>query len=316
VSAAPRSPLRYPGPVMHAPLRLALTLLLLLGSACARRAPGQGVGYITPLAWEAIAPKSGSPVYLLGSIHVGSSDMGRLHPAITNAYARANELVVEVDLKADAAKMSAAYAARAYLPAGEQLTDQIAPTTWQQLEAYLGERGVDPEPFLGMKPWAVMLRLAGMQFTKEGYQAEYGIDQVFLRAAGDKPIVALESYELQLDLYDGFPFDVQEMMLLDFLDPEDPYQTNALIDAWRFGDEQAFVDLLFPRAERWQPYQERFFFERNEAMAAQLSELCRDGRSRFVVVGVGHMVGPRGIPALLADRGFRVRRIGVATAAP
>jgi len=39
---------------------------------------------------------------------------------------------------------------------------------------------------------------------------------------------------------------------------------------------------------------------------AALSEAGID----FVVVGVGHMIGPRGIPALLAAQGFRVERIG------
>lgn len=268
--------------------------------------------YITPLAWSAIDRSSGAPLTLLGSIHIGTADMGELHPSITAAYEQASELVVEVDLDADRPTMARAYAERAYLPQGERLEDRIDPGTWQRLQDYLAARSIDPAPLAGMKPWAVMLRLAGSQFAKEGYPAEFGVDRRFLlAAAGDKPIVALETYALQLDLYDGFPPDVQEMMLRDFLDPQDPYHTAALIEAWQRGDEQAFLDLIFPTAVEWQAYQERFFFERNEHMAERLAELSRDGRSRFVVVGVGHMVGPRGIPALLDDRGFELRRLGV-----
>lgn len=284
----------------------------LLATACAGPAPAPRPAYLTPLAWEAVEPVTGSPLYLLGSIHVGTPDMGRLHPAITEAYARSNELVVEVDLDDRRDAMAAVYARRAYLPAGERLPDRLSAETWQRLQRYLDEHGLDPEPFLPLKPWAVMLRLAGMQFERSGYPARYGVDRRFLSNADDRPVVALETYELQLDLYDGFPESVQEMMLRDFLQPEDPYQTRALIDAWRFGNERAFLDLLFPESDRWEIYRERFFFERNENMARRLTELARDGRTRFVVVGVGHMVGPRGIPALLADRGFRVRRIGTA----
>ena len=53
-------------------------------------------------------------------------------------------------------------------------------------------------------------------------------------------------------------------------------------------------------------------------MAARLVELAGDGQTRFVVLGAGHMVGPKSIPAHLAEQGFAVERIrvGAASAAP
>jgi len=44
-------------------------------------------------------------------------------------------------------------------------------------------------------------------------------------------------------------------------------------------------------------------------MTQRLAELARDGKTRFTVLGVGHMLGPRGIPSLLCDRGFEVHRV-------
>jgi uncharacterized protein YbaP (TraB family) len=44
-------------------------------------------------------------------------------------------------------------------------------------------------------------------------------------------------------------------------------------------------------------------------MTQRLASLSRDGRLRFAVVGVAHLVGERGIPALLLDYGFRVERV-------
>ena len=43
----------------------------------------------------------------------------------------------------------------------------------------------------------------------------------------------------------------------------------------------------------------------------KLDELTGDGKTRLVVLGAGHMLGSRGIPAQLAERGYRVRRIEV-----
>ena len=57
-------------------------------------------------------------------------------------------------------------------------------------------------------------------------------------------------------------------------------------------------------------FYERVFFERNRNMVAQLLELAPDGRTRFVVLGAGHMVGEEGVPALLGRRGYRVTSVG------
>ena len=45
-------------------------------------------------------------------------------------------------------------------------------------------------------------------------------------------------------------------------------------------------------------------------MANRLAELGGDGKTRFVVLGAGHLVGDRGLPALLSRRGYRVSRVG------
>jgi uncharacterized protein YbaP (TraB family) len=295
----------------HAAGRCALAGVVALAvAACAGRAP-EPEPYLTPLAWEARSPQHPGSVYLLGSIHVGARQSRRLHPDIVAAWGRADELVVEVDLDASAPEMPAVWAQRAYLAEGERLSELVSPDTWERLSAWLEARGEDPDDYESLKPWAVLLRLARLEFAREGYPAEHGVDRRFLdAAAGTKPVVALESYRFQLDLYDGFPFEVQEMMLRDLLEPESPFETRALVDAWSRGDEGAFLRLIFPETERWKVYRERFFFERNERMARKLGDLAVDGKTRFVVVGVGHMIGPRGIPALLADQGFRVERIG------
>jgi uncharacterized protein len=54
---------------------------------------------------------------------------------------------------------------------------------------------------------------------------------------------------------------------------------------------------------------EHLVYRPNEEMAQRLFEMAIDGKVRFVAVGILHLVGERGIPALLAQRGFRVSRL-------
>ena len=50
----------------------------------------------------------------------------------------------------------------------------------------------------------------------------------------------------------------------------------------------------------------RLISDRNRRWADVLAQRLNDGGEAVVVVGVGHLLGPGGLPALLQARGFRV----------
>ena len=79
------------------------------------------------------------------------------------------------------------------------------------------------------------------------------------------------------------------------------------------GDEERLHQKVFRPLElssKLDSFYERFFFERNRNMAGQRGELAEDGKTRFVVLGTGHMIGAQGTPALLGRRGYRVSTLG------
>jgi hypothetical protein len=49
--------------------------------------------------------------------------------------------------------------------------------------------------------------------------------------------------------------------------------------------------------------------DRNARWVTRLSAMLAQHRTYFVTVGAGHIAGPRGLPALLAARGYRVEQI-------
>jgi hypothetical protein len=127
-------------------------------------------------------------------------------------------------------------------------------------------------------------------------------------------VVALETAEQQIDALDGLPLSIQDYMLRDMLERNADFSaaTEEMMEAWQRGDERMLEMLVFDPVEQnsdFEAFYETIFFQRNELMSERLITLARDGKTRFVVLGAGHLLGSRGIPALLCAEGFDVERV-------
>jgi hypothetical protein len=275
-----------------------------------------------PLMWRADQRDHGGVLYLFGSIHFEIESAPEFAAEIEAAYADSDELVVEINTSDDAGpEFATGLDGRGFLEPPTKLADVLSPPTLERLEQYLSERGLPLSFVEGMKPWYVTNLLVLMELREGGYEAEHGVDRHFIQRSSGKPIVELETASEQLDLLDRLPMRIQESMLWDALNRSSDFDraTDQLIEAWRRGDEVTLQELVFRPVRDdadFEMFYDSIFFRRNEAMARRLAELASDGKIRFAVVGAGHMLGPRGIPSLLCDRGFEVRRVSGGSRAP
>jgi uncharacterized protein YbaP (TraB family) len=307
------------GRTQRRPLRVAA---LALAAACATPPPpappaASPEPAVTPTLWSAQPDGAREPLfYLLGSIHVGDPRMHDLGEEVERAYRRAEELVVEADVSrvdlSEARLMMQRYGG---IPAPERLRDRISPATWDLLQEYLAQQQLPADAFDSIAPWLVATSIAVVQFRALGFREELGVDRLFTeRATADRlPIVELESAEQQFALFGNLSPELQDLMLRDTLERtrEVPNEATLLMEAWARGDDAELEAIALgplERAPEFEPFYERVLFERNERMAARLAQLALDGRVRLVVIGAGHMLGQRGIPSLLAARGFEIRK--------
>jgi hypothetical protein len=133
-------------------------------------------------------------------------------------------------------------------------------------------------------------------------------------ARGTKPIIELETAEEQLQVFSELPEPVQHQMLRDhLLRMEDREKgLDRLVAAWNAGDAEALAAELFKREQddsAVRPLYEKLFYERNTRMAGKVEQLLARSGVWFVVVGAGHVVGPRGLVELLRKHGYRVRQL-------
>ena len=270
----------------------------------------------TPLVWRATAP-GGGVAYLMGSVHLTREHIHNFGSVANAAWQASQELVVEVDVSLlspqDMAALSARYGS---IRPPRSLRDELSDHSWQQLSAYLASRGIAEELVSGWKPWFVYFVIVQTELARAGFKTDEGVDRMFIEAAvaANRPITALETAASQLQIFDNLPDSLEELLLQDSLGRVDDFaaEADALIEAWRVGDEDELQSLVFqPLAEvpELQVFYDLVFFQRNRQMAGRLHQLAKDGKSRFVLVGAGHMVGEQGIPTLLAERGWQVERV-------
>jgi len=255
-------------------------------------------------------------MFLVGSVHLAQSGALSVPPAMKAAFALSDELVVEVDVTAvDAEKLRQFIQEHGLLPEGQRLLQQLEPETAKLLTETAERLGTPMEGWDRMRPWVVAMTLPALASRDASTAPGPGVDLLFLaNARSTKPIVELETAETQLQVFAGLPEPVEERMLRDHLLHLGELRgaLERLEAAWNAGDAEALEAEVF-RQERedpeLRPLYEKLFYERNVRMAEKLGELLAQQRVYCVVVGAGHVVGPRGLVALLRKQGHRVRQL-------
>ncbi|MEE4661597.1 MAG: TraB/GumN family protein [Halieaceae bacterium] len=288
---------------------LALGLLL---AATTLPAPDARAAGDRLLFWEVALPDA--TVYLLGSMHLASADVYPLRPEIMQAWERADSLVVELDITGPRAlEIQVAMLERGRYPAGRTLQDDLSPETWRRLSDRLEANGLPAPMMQALKPGLVVTTLSTLELVKLGLDPEQGIDRYFLALArGNKPVLELETVERQLDVLLDVP--EPELLVAQTLGQLDELDTimQRLIDRWKAGDGPALAKLVIEDELAAHPeyatLHKRMFDDRNREMTERIMALQGAGDTLFVVVGAGHLVGERGIIALLTRRGYAPRQ--------
>jgi len=264
--------------------------------------------------WKATSNET--TIHLLGSVHVGSSDMYPLAPVITTAYETADTLVVEVN--ADDEQLGAAtkkLLALGRYDDGTTLQDNISTETWEKLSKVAARKKLNLDTLKTQKPWMITLALAQLMIRDSGFSPKLGIDRYFIIGAKNKkPILELESADEQIALLSQFSKLEQDKLLLQTLNELDqgPQYFKEMIAAWQNGDAQKLHQLTtrdIDSEPAFKAIYNALFTQRNHSMATKIDQLVQTGGSYFVIVGSGHMVGSEGIVQLLKNKGYELTQL-------
>ncbi len=315
-----KSKLKRINGVTYAPIRVvgdaagyevrwdAKTRTVVLVSKATETAQTGGRGFM----WE--VESNGNTVYLVGSMHIADDSFYPLRPEFEEAFAEADYLGVEVDVSkaADEAQQQLIMDMGMYKD-GTTLKDHVSSETYAKLGKILTESGMKPNALDAFKPWVVESTISSLKAVKAGYEAAAGIDLYFVQKAIERkiPVIELESYELQLSMFNGFSKELQEKNLNLVLDNFDVLDDSVeqLGKMWKTGNDEALLEFTNSMAVD-EEYNKAMLVDRNIGMAEKIDGYLKNGKNEeyFIVVGAAHYLGEHGIVKLLEDKGYTVVR--------
>ncbi len=255
----------------------------------------------------------GRSSWLYGTVHAAQRGWVFPGPKVTQALNASDTIALELDLQDPeiGRRLGEGMAAQPSAPLPEPMRQRLA---------RLADAECIAAPVLApLSPEMQVTTLTVLVARRDGIDPSYGIDAVlggFARAAG-KTVVSLETPEQQLRALQmpsaQARLDFVESGLQDLESGRARPLVLRLTQIWADSDldtlarYESWCECLKTEADRAQ--QTRLLDERNPPLADAISALHLSGKQVFAAVGSLHMIGPLGLPALLAQRGFSVERV-------
>lgn len=264
---------------------------------------------VRPALWLVEGP-NGQKAWLFGTIHALPQPVNWHSAKVDAALAQSDRLLLEVAHIEDDAGTAKAFAALATSPGLPPLSQRLPSELRDELDTALKEDRFAPGDLDRYESWAAALMLQNAAMAAGQSDSGNGIDRALLRGYS-KPVEEFEGAAAQLAIFDQLPEPAQRALLAASLTPpgEEQAVMRKLEQAWARGD-LAVVDAETNGEFLNNPeLRDALLVRRNHAWSARLDADLQRGKHPFVAVGLAHLVGSEGLPALLSARGYKVTRL-------
>lgn len=263
---------------------------------------------INVFVWKVTPPAGTSSDLLIGTMHMPMTGEKRLPRALDPLFQAADAFFMEADISTVSTSMLLHYSA---IAPGKQLKQELSPTLWQRLMSNLNRLGFNEDDVNQLDPWYLNL-IVGADTSSMGNGQILDQELQGIAKKLNLRLGYLETAEQQFTMLDSIDFNESLQQLKDILThPEAPAkQMKELIGAYLDDDLTALESATFqPEAMKRNPdYYQKLFFDRNLAWLSMLSTIFHHNKA-IVAVGVGHLIGERGVVRLLEQRGYKVERL-------
>jgi uncharacterized protein YbaP (TraB family) len=252
-----------------------------------------------------------SELVLFGSVHLLPPGMDWRPPELVQALKSADDVWFELPIDPATEAETARYAGQLGMLAPDQSLFKLLPSADSaRLLRVAKAYGVDPAVLDRLKPWLADIALSSAAYAKAGAAGKDGVEMAVSSAV--PPTTARRAFETarqQVEILAGAPQADQIASLSQTLkEMEDaPDEFARLLKAWMAGDLKALdKEALGPLRKNAPTLFKQLISDRNARWVETLDTRLKGKGRTVVVVGMGHLIGPGGVPARLRALGYRV----------
>jgi len=257
------------------------------------------------LLWQVSGNGLKQASYLFGTFHLLCKEDIHFSNQLKTAVANCNEVYMELNMGDPSMAQDALRLV--YMQGGKKLADFYTDEEYTSLSNYFNDSLQMPLAFLDkMKPYFLLALLYPKMLD---CKTTSGIEEELVKLAGDdkKQIKGLETIEFQAAVFDSIPYSDQAKELLKSVDSINSYKLefDAMLNAYK-AQTISQIEGLFNKSEfGMDEHEDILLDDRNKTWVAKLKKIMLD-KSVFVAVGAGHLVGQKGLIALLRNEGYTV----------
>ena len=271
------------------------------------------------LLWRVSGNNAKGDSYLFGTHHMAPASVMDSIKGFTPALASVEEMYGEVEMpenpqSPEMVQLTMKYASA---PADSTLTKVLTAAQLDSLNTLLASYTggmLNAKQLDAFKPSMVSTQLAMLQSAKNfpDFNPMQQLDtQIQQRAAAaNLPVRGLETMEEQFDILMNAPImdQVDDLMEAVRNDSKSGEKAKKLADAYMTENLDAISEVLFKDEDLDpdDPMFKRLFDNRNASWVKKLTTDILPSSKVFVAVGVGHLVGDKGLIKALQEAGYTV----------
>ncbi len=273
------------------------------------------------LLWK--IERDGRPAsYLFGTVHLTDDRVTQLSPAVETALGEAKTIALEVSDLSDKATTSviAKSAPLVMFTDGQRLDKLLSSSEYETVKAIITRSGMPADLAALFKPWIVTMILSVSDCERAKVQEGARVLDMKIAEIGTQrglKVVGLETIPEQLQALASVPQSEQLKTLrtsLKFADRTNDMM-ETLVQLYLHRKIAAAMPFQIALARQvgigddaFAGFQQKLLVDRNVKMAKSAEPLLEDG-GVFIAVGALHVVGKKGLVALLREAGYTVTAI-------
>jgi uncharacterized protein YbaP (TraB family) len=258
------------------------------------------------LLWEVSGNGLTKSTYLFGTFHLMCKDDINFSSQLKTAVQNANTIYLELDM--DDPKMMMDGLMMMNMKNGKKLSDFYTAKEYTKLKGFFKDSLKMPFTFFeSMKPFLLVAMLYPKMMPCKTVS---GVEEELMKLAklNKKEIKGLETLQQQAAVFDSIPYKEQAKELLKSIDSmkASKKEFETMLSVYK-SQRLASIEALFNKNEfGLQEHEDILLYNRNKNWVKQLKTIMQ-AEPVFVAVGAAHLVGTKGLIALLKKEGYKVR---------